>query len=87
MQRAVQSSNSFPPVQIEQDNFVRNEDNTKYRHLSGVEIRDGARGNCLESRRVWVPIPPEQSFLYENRKEGSQVRFFALSLKSKVCML
>ena len=35
---------------------------------------------CTCSRRLWLRIPPEQPFFYENRKEGSQVRFFVLPL-------
>ena len=46
-------------------------------------IKGSVGRDCLESRRLWVRIPPEEPFFYENRKEGSQVSFFALHVSTQ----
>ena len=52
----------------------------------GFEFRLSYLFSMKIEKSVWVGIPPEQPFLYENRKDNTQVRFLGLTLKSKLHM-
>ena len=52
----------------EEEEEVKNEKRGGVSECSDVHVH---KKDCLETRRLWVRIPPEQPFFYENRKDGS----------------